>query len=230
MSKSEKNSRKERFEAIEMKFSEPTRLSKLLLDEGNIKMISDDGEVLPESSSYVKFYNRDSGKQKTTLRFDLDKATLDVMSFLDHINVIIALDTNTDLKSNKSVAVAAVFIVFGRRDTYELYFIRSLVYKFINTTEIKSELVALNSLIQAIKEGQIEYILEGDQVLIVVDHNLDKLEQYNKKELPLIDGNATSVLPDNITLAYASTDQYNDSVFNQMLKECDRCASEILKS
>ena len=229
MSKKNNGVSKERFEAIEMKFPELTRITKVMLCEDGIRMISDDREEIPESSSYVKFYNRDSGKPKTTLRFDLDRATFDVMNILNHINVIVALDTNTDKKSNKSVAVAAIFLVLGQRDAYEFHFMKCLTCRFINTTDIESELVALNSFIQAIKEGQIGYILETDQVLIIIDHNLGKLEQYNRRVLPLIDDNALSILPNNINLAYASTDQYNDSVSNQMLQECDRGASDILR-
>lgn len=60
MSKKNSGVSKERFETIEMKFPELARITKVLLSEDGIRMISDDHEAIPESSSFVKFYKRDS--------------------------------------------------------------------------------------------------------------------------------------------------------------------------
>ena len=54
MSKKNNGVSKERFEAIEMKFPELTRITKVMLCEDGIRMISDDREEIPESLSITE--------------------------------------------------------------------------------------------------------------------------------------------------------------------------------
>ncbi len=58
----------------------------------------------------------------------------------------------------------------------------------------------------------------------VFDHNLDKMDHYNNRVLPLIPDDEMSCLPQKVALAYASSDTKHDSEFNEIIAECDSAA------
>ena len=227
MSRNKKSFEKERNYAVEMRFSEKTKITSVKVDKGMISMMTDNIEVKPGSSAYIKFYEKGNGKEKKTLRIPLKSPNLYITEVLENTNLIIAVDTN--VKNGKSASVAAVFLVLKTHDSYEINFIKGYYNVFENKTGLHSEVIAMDCLFKNIKAGVIACVLENDNVLVVTDHNLGKIEQFNRRELPLIDGDDTSYLPDNVNLVYASTDTKHDSVFNEMLAECDRCATELLK-
>lgn len=222
------NLRKERHESIEMEFPVPTRIDRVVIDHGIIKMMSGGIEVSPKTTSYVKFYERDSGKEKTTVRFDLEKASFDIASLFRNCDVIIIMDTNND--GDRSATAAALYLVIQTSDGYELDFMGGLCRVFENKTKTHSEAIAIDSLVKEIQSGKNRYVLKNDRVLIVTDHDLGRHRSLNNREKPLIEGDETSMLPENITLAYASADVKNDSFFNKMIAECDRCASGLLRN
>lgn len=221
------NDRKERHEAIEMRFSKPTKVTEVRFAGNFFEMISDGEIVRPEVSSYVKFHERDSGKNKITMRIDIDRPTFDISSFPGSINMIIILDTNT--RGNRSAAVAAFHSVNRIQDGYELNHMGILFCKFVNRTEIHSEGVAMDSLFKDIRAGRNKYTLKDDKILVVTDRDLGRLERLNRREEPMIKNDATSYLPESVILAYASSDKKNDSLFNAMIHECDRIASNLIK-
>ena len=223
-----KSDRKERHEAIEMEFSEPTRVDGIRFHGNSFELLSAGKVVEPRTSSYVKYYNRDSGKEKITLRFDLDRPTLGSAVVPKKTSVVIIIDTNT--KGERSASVAAFHLVTQNTDVLELYYLGILYWKFVNKTQIHSEKIAMDNLFKNIKAGRIPYILNNDTILAITDHNLGKLERLNRREEPLIEEDDTSYIPENITLAYASADKKNDSIFNEMIAECDRCAAELINN
>ena len=62
---------------------------------------------------------------------------------------------------------------------------------------------------------------------LTVDSNLDSLDRYNSRDLPI---HEEYFLPKNFTLIYASTDSGSDYVLNQLIKLCDREAELQLDS
>lgn len=83
-------------------------------------------------------------------------------------------------------------------------------------------------LLHEIEKGKVGYIIDGDNILIFIDHNLWKLNQFNDRVLPLIPNDETSYLPQKVTLAYASSDVKRDSEINEIMAECDRIATLVL--
>lgn len=213
-----------------MCFSEPTKITGVKIGNERIRLYSSDVEMVPESSSFVKFYDRDSGKEKKTLMLRLENATFDFTKSLDGINVAIVVDTNTDPKTRKSVSIAMLFLVLNSEgyNGYELNYMGTMVKMFIKKTEVSSEILALNDLLHEIENGKVGYIIDGDNILIFIDHNLGKLNQFNDRVLPLIPDDETSYLPQKVTLAYASSDAKHDSEINEIMAECDRIATLVL--
>lgn len=228
MSKKDNGSKKERHYAVEISYSTPMKISGIKIENGEISFLSDGVKPAPQSISFVKFYNKDNGREKKTLKIPLDQATFDVDSLLDTVDIVIAIDTNTGI-SGEAVSVAIFYLVLKAKDAseYEMNYMGMLTSTFVDTTDVSNELVALNSLLKMISNGQVGYVLKDDKALIIIDHHLGEMERYNSREIPLIKWDETSYLPHNITLAYASTDTQNDSAFNKILAECDKLANEL---
>lgn len=66
------------------------------------------------------------------------------------------------------------------------------------------------------------------RILIIIDHNLDRIDEYNERKIPLIPGIEESYLPPKIYLMYASSDKKNDSLFNQIIENCDQIATKTI--
>ncbi|MBP3197250.1 MAG: hypothetical protein J6N21_09640 [Butyrivibrio sp.] len=223
---------KYRKHAVQVHFMEPTKVTGVRIENNNIHLYSDGEEVIPKEASFIKFYERDSGKDKKTLELKLKSANFDVSHAVRNIDVVIVIDTNTDIKTCRAVSVAMFYLLIKDKNLieYELHYMGTMIKMFINKTKVSSELWALEALLKEISEGKIGHIIEGDDLLVFIDHNLDKIEQFNSRELSLIPNDESSYLPEKVTLAYASSDAKHDSEFNEIMAECDRIATLELKN
>ena len=73
--------------------------------------------------------------------------------------------------------------------------------------------------------SQLQNKKQNKTVAIVVDSELGALQQYNKREKPLVQD---IYLPPGFTLVYASADSGMEFIANQLIRICDKCAGEVL--
>jgi len=66
----------------------------------------------------------------------------------------------------------------------------------------------------------------GRKVILVVDSDLDKIEQFNNKEIPIFED---YFLPEGFILYYASADSGSEYMPNKMIQMCDKHAKDELK-
>ncbi len=92
-----------------------------------------------------------------------------------------------------------------------------------NTKILKPEVHAWAVAINTVY-SQIQNKRRNKTVAIVVDSELGALQQYNKREKPLVQG---FYLPSGFTLVYASADTGMAFISNQLIRICDKCASEV---
>jgi hypothetical protein len=76
-----------------------------------------------------------------------------------------------------------------------------------------------------VKGEKLGWLHEERTTLLVVDAYLDDLHKINQRKSPLIDD---FLLPNSVSIAYASADCATDSPLNALITCCDRLASEVL--
>lgn len=87
------------------------------------------------------------------------------------------------------------------------------------------ELLALDLMIKEIKNGCWFPYSVGTKVLFVIDHNLGLIDKINSGDTPIIFGDVNSYLPLNMKIMYASDKPVSDSIFNEMISECDKISN-----
>jgi hypothetical protein len=80
--------------------------------------------------------------------------------------------------------------------------------------------MAAREVLQA--EGSIR---ENTKVGMIVDSDLGNLDSYNTQKMPVCSG---QMLPNNVTLIYASSDNKNDSIVNRIIAIADEASSLVL--
>ena len=96
-----------------------------------------------------------------------------------------------------------------------------------NGYEDSAELVALYELIRFFQMGNMLHDFNDKKALFIIDHNLDSINDYNSQRLSLLKNNKDSLVPPNVHLMYAKADTNNDSIFNQIIADCDKWANQL---
>lgn len=152
-------------------------------------------------------------------------------SFVEHFDVIFAIDTNTKTIKGVKHSVGVMSVL-------------KLLHVKRNNQGLVTEVEAAISLFDALMHGT-NYstnaepifwatgIYEGIMKLhpgynssqtigVVVDSDLSNIDAWNKRKIPLF---KDQYLPPNFHLIYASTDSGSDFVLNKLLKLCDKEAN-----
>ncbi len=222
-----KPDKKPRYEAVIMEFTEPVKINSISFDgSGNFKMFSDGIEMKPKTMHFERGIEREK-KNKIILSCQIDGMNTNMYSELHNYNYLVALDTNYDKNSCTAVGTVYEIMISSDDSSFEMIHLTDLKREFNNVMDnnVSPELIALNSLISFFSEGNIINDFTNSRIMVVVDHNLGKLESYNSRNCPLIEGDENTYLPENIRIVYASADKYNDSLFNQLIKACDEEAT-----
>lgn len=191
----------------------------LISDKEGIQLVDHDtGEIQTIDVPIDISYERSNGKEKILNRIiashiDPDKA------LLTH-DIVLAVDTNTI--NDTSVTAIAQMCFTG--ETNGVIAVNCKVWD--NTEVPKAEVHAWAVVINAVY-SQLQNKKQNKTVAIVVDSELGALQQYNKREKPLVQG---FYLPPGFTLVYASADTGMEFIANQLIRICDKYASEVLKN
>ena len=191
----------------------------LISDKEGIQLVDHDtGEIQTIDVPIDIFYERSNGKEKIlnqiiASHIDPDKA------LLMH-DIVIAVDTNTI--NDTSVTAIAQMCFTGKTDG--VVDVNCKVWD--NTKILKPEVHAWAVVINTVY-SQLQNKKQNKTVAIVVDSELGALQQYNKREKPLVQD---IYLPPGFTLVYASADTGMEFIANQLIRICDKCASEVLKN
>jgi hypothetical protein len=183
---------------------------------------------LENVSTSVSYHRAKKPKIVTKIPQTTAQAQMTPYSFLQHFDVVFAIDTNTRRIGNDLHSVAAMSILeireITRKPTGDL-------------SEVKVNMNMFGALIRgknipgnpeswfwqvAIEEGIKKLYPKYSEELrigLVVDSNVGNLEQLNSRELAI---HEDYFLPKNLTLIYASADTGTDYVLNKLIKICDR--------
>lgn len=100
---------------------------------------------------------------------------------------------------------------------------RAIVLSFFTATDVHPEKVGISIILQSVRE----YGSKEGKYLVVTDHDIGKLDDFNQRRKPIWQD---IYVPVGTTLMYASADatNKNDSLLNGMIHECDSLAKKHL--
>ena len=146
---------------------------------------------------------------------------------LERYELILAVDTNTKTIECNTIAVTSVVVAQQTKVLVPgktvLYCRAEQCFEFRNPIE-KPELIGWKTVIEMLQANPV--YRSTMKIGIIVDSDLDNLDSYNNRVLPISDG---FYLPQNFTLIYASSDNATESVANRLLKVAHATASRVLR-
>lgn len=162
-------------------------------------------------------------------------------NIFQHVDIVFAIDTNTSKETAISVC-AVTSVLPDKTSTASTFSIDSrtgrmsvgrcsgdtileTVFAFV-AQEYSAENLAWHIVIDSIRNST-DYI-EGKKYALIVDSDLDNLLLYNCKQSPYF---MSYVLPENMTLIYASADRSNknNSLLNYSIHFCEKNANLIIE-
>ncbi|MDD2656521.1 MAG: SEC-C domain-containing protein [Patescibacteria group bacterium] len=202
-------------------------INRLKLQNNEITLMNNNDELTPTYSKLIKTIYKDDNKGKKII-FQIPQLFKDLkidLSFLNKIDNTYIIDTNTyNEKINGQYLSVSVAAIYDKK----LKYIDVMTKTFNHTEKIMAEKIGIKNLIDLI-ESRNHITKSKKNILIITDHDLDKLDQYNSRELPLFEKPEKFYIPSYIKLGYASADKKNDSEINRILNECDKLASKTIK-
>jgi hypothetical protein len=228
--------KKPRQSTITVDMGKPIAINGYEISSSGEIVLKKDGEtIIPRLASFSKSHERDSKGPKQLVNFPLETGSLswDLYRPLLDADFLYAVDTNTAIEPREgkyvSVSITSEWQIVPLRNEVKIERRGGYRLEHSDIDRTMAEKFGLVELIRMISKSKIQAD-PGLKILIITDHNLGDIGKINSRKLPLIPGN-TTYLPINFTLMYASADKAkkNDSLYNQLIFECDAAASAELK-
>jgi len=181
------------------------------------------GQLLPiiGEAIFVHSHSRENKSSKVILQGKADKEfIMDPNAVFRKFDHAFAVDTNTNLRDFDKNIISMSGVIDIEITQEALKCIPITTFEFWDA-EIEPELLGWYLSIQAIQDSE---RLRTKKIALVVDSSLGDLEKYNEREKPLY---GDFLLPENITLIYASADKMS-SIANKLIKLADRMANSQL--
>ncbi len=224
--KKQKVQKKTRIDEIRFDFGKDVVISGMEEKDGQFIFYDQNGKKLdPVFIEVGDAYLRDGKNHKvlSRARSRNDQIVLDPNRALDKFDHLFAVDTNSvDLNGTKiSVAVPIGFKLEFTGPVWNAKYQLLDAFEFRNCV-VNPEIIAWKNLIERITSG---ISLKDEKVAIIVDSELNKHTDINKRKEPII---AEFYLPENFELVYASSDTGKENPLNKIISICDSKARNIL--
>jgi hypothetical protein len=194
-----------------------------LRTRGDITFFDAEGnELKPKLLQREVSHERTKGpKVRTRQLLDHGIGAVSGLQQLANYDVIFAIDTNTAIVEGAQLSVTG-FIPFSLEPNDEGYLVKAhetqvQLYEFSSVPE-KPELFAILKLANDL--SKVGGVRRGSTVAIITDTELDSLDDFNSRKLPIYDG---TFLPAGFTLLYTSSDT-GAEVPNKFIRICDKAA------
>lgn len=219
---------------VEMRFDHAISVDRILVpyDGSPIRVWTlAGGEITPASAAIVNVYLRNGQNKREkvvnrlTLLNQLPSAEIHT-SLLRSFGSFFSADTNTKLLNQSGVCVTsicegAIRPLEGNRSILEFIHRKTFIFR---KSEEASEASGWLRAIHLIEECRPD---AAKPCLLVVDSNLNQLDLYNRRELPLAHG---EFLPDGWMLMYASSNAgTRESLPNMMIAGSDRASNQAFR-
>ena len=197
---------------------------------GSVRLKTEGKTIIPMQTNFSQFNKRENAKDKVTLSaplIDQENLSMVLVGIIDPFDYLFIIDTNSIPNSDgKSMSSASIMMYYQKIDSdFILKDTRSNTFN--HNSNIHGEKIGLVELINYIINNL--EISPEEAVGIVTDHDLGNHKKYNEGEIPLIFG-TNYYLPPNLKLIYSSADKKNANFLSQLINQCDKEASRLLKS
>lgn len=195
--------------------------------DGSFSFFGANGEVLPVTAGYAAIgYSRPKGAKITYQIPDSGPSIGSMKNALVKYTRIVGIDTNTRQHGTENFSVTVVVelknLQFEEgRWSAEINILWAL--EFHDHTKPPERIGWRHGIAKMQEFG---WVQKDTPLLLVVDSDLSMLQGINKRALPLIDD---FLLPEGISLAYASADATTDSPLNGLIGRCDSVATYVMK-
>jgi hypothetical protein len=213
-----------------MDFGGPATVGIKFGADGSLSFHDERGQaVSPRLVEIGKSYDRANKKSKVITRswVNPESINLDPNKNLAAFGSVVAVDTNTDRIADTRVSISVALLMqhivsAGPRSAAWSAKLTPLPAVEFHDSADPPEIFGWLEIIERARQLG----LKG-QVGVVVDHDMNRLTEYNSRKAPLLLG---VPLPDDITLIYASAERGTEEhIANAAMALCDRNASRILK-
>ncbi|MEQ8711801.1 MAG: hypothetical protein RIC80_02230 [Cyclobacteriaceae bacterium] len=181
-----------------------------------------------ETATYAyEGYFKNSGKIKVVNQVPITSkvANTDQYSNIkENFDILIGIDTNDYLLKGQKVAISSIIYSITPLSNKEVKFAKERSFIILEPKKgLNSELIGwyllFNSCLNVIDPSN------EKRLILFTDSELGNHDEYNNRTKEYLSKN---VLPDNITLGYASSDVGND-LPNKVLKACDKLSREVFE-
>lgn len=215
-----------RIPGIDLDFG-PINISELDRLPSGEYLLGDMSRFLSRASlGFTMSYPRIGKSPKTIIKIPIESnwQLKPVEDYFSSFDFVVAVDTNTKMKDNQklSCTVASTCRINrkGNRMSLDLWPIYRQIFIDVEDPE---------------KTGWISFIQEfctydcysaGIKVGLIVDHDSGKIQQFNRKEIPVL---GDVYLPSGFTLTYATSD-VSDYLPNKLISFCDKESNRVLSN
>lgn len=230
MTKKKKQKRKPRANEVRVDFGKDVVLSGMEEQDGKLIFYDDKGEKIdPKFIEVGDAYLRDNvdkgAKIISRSKADGTKIILDPNRNLDSYDYLFVIDTNsiTINEEKISISIPIKFSVEFNGPTWSAKYDLFSAFEFRNAI-VNPELIGWCDFIKNILK--MEDFEKGARIAIVVDSELGRLSNINKRLEPILND---FYLPENFHLIYASADVGKENVLNKMIGICDSNGRRVLQ-
>ncbi len=196
---------------------------------GTIRLKKEGKTIIPRKTNFSQFNKRENKKDKVTLNallIDQENLSMDLAGIINPFDYLFIIDTNTVASTDEKSMTSASIMMYYQKNDSDFILKDTMSNTFNHNSNIHGEKIGLVELIKYI----INTLELGPEksIAIVTDHDLGNHEKYNTGEIPLIFG-TIFYIPPNIKLIYSSADKKNENFLSQLINQCDKEASRLLK-
>lgn len=209
---------------VEMEIDPPQKIDlvRIYKKDGTIKLFSDGEAIVPKSASLSVSYK---GTSKFVCVNDLiipaASMTIDPHKSYLTFDELYAVDTNTKpiLNTRYAISVAVKADITLSNNCYRVKTTQLIAKGF--SSDMNHEKIGWHILITHLIETN---AINGEKLIgIVVDHDMDNITKYNRKEIPII---GDYFLPEGVRLIYAKSER-KGSIYNGLIKNCDERSNNL---
>ncbi len=217
--------KKPRETSILFEMIEPTKLTSIKIEEGQIKLLDSNGEVIAKNIYQQNTYKRigKDNKVLNQIKLNVSKYSNEIDALLQY-DIIYAVDTNTKNFNGENLSITSrqCCEFNSNKTTITFYpFGLACIKNIPNMNQEKFGIKLLISNILCDKNYN-----KNLKIGIIIDHDLGNLMKYNNRELPIYND---WYLPDNFTLIYASSDTGKEYLTNILISACDKEANNFFE-
>lgn len=192
--------------------------------DGKVRVATAESEVKPVRSYIQTSYKRPKKSAKVVNRIPTQTLAFhDPNLSLSKYSLVVAVDTNTPIPDDNSVAFSGMIwtqIVPDPPESYRVRIFKETVAEIRNFSA-PAERIGWSLMARSVINSP-----AGDQIAMVVDSHLGLHPAIEERLEPLLGG---VYLPENFSLVYASADARQAYLANELLKMCDRNARALAK-